>query len=235
MADDRRFPHTRIPNFLFDTERYPDMTASMITTYAAARSFAYVRSKASDKFGRAWPSIPTIAKRARQSERQVQRNLRALEDMHLLYRKLRPFTSAIITFVDSPEAFEKALRERGLEAARAENEACLEEIREEAFGERARVSAEQRGNGVTVSPSPRHRDTRVDAPVSPPGCSRVTVRTQKEELRREEHKREEHGSDAVAPESPSLSPETSTEDQTREPGWLRRELRRLADTKRMPG
>src|SRR5206468_4303789 len=60
MADDARFPHVRVPKFLLDRKRYPDMTASCLATYVAARSFAY-HGKTNEKFAKAWPGLRAIA------------------------------------------------------------------------------------------------------------------------------------------------------------------------------
>src|SRR5436309_7483278 len=93
MADDHRFPHTRVPHFLC-REKYPNLTPSIACTYLAARRFAYVRSRANERFSRTWASMTTIGAVFGQSRDTVKRNLHWLERHGLLYRKPRGFNKS---------------------------------------------------------------------------------------------------------------------------------------------
>jgi len=126
------WPHTRIPNFIFDGDRYPGMTAAHIATYAAARSFAYASSR-SGKFGKCMAARGTIARRARLSLATVKRKLRDLETWGLIYRAGREEKykrTVVRVFVDFPETFKRTVEERGIERAKADELARLDSIRD---------------------------------------------------------------------------------------------------------
>jgi len=146
MGDDTRFPHVRVPMFLFDRTKFPKVTASALLTYLGARSFAYVGSKCNGRFARCWPSKRAIGERVGQSARTVARNLALLEKAGLLYRKPRK-GSWVITFVDAPGAFQEAVNARGRGAARLENESRLDAIVETARTEMAETTRERRRGG----------------------------------------------------------------------------------------
>jgi DNA-binding MarR family transcriptional regulator len=129
--DDPRFPHTRVPRFI-NQKDFPGLRASIAGTYVAARSFAYLRSKRSDKFARCCASIRSIGAVFDQSESTVKRNLKWLEGAGLLYRTARFNTSSVITFVDCPDRFRRIRETEGFEVAKEDNDQRLEAITDEA-------------------------------------------------------------------------------------------------------
>lgn len=174
MLDDVRFPHVRIPKFL-NVTNFPELTPSILATYVAARSFAYLRSRSSERFARCWPAIRTIGEIFAQGDSVVKRNLSWLEAAGLIYRQRRFNQSSVITFVDFPERFQELRRQSGLEPAINDYEERLAELVEQARTGRAE-EAQRRPTknyhpGSESIPQIRHSGGRESPQVTPGGSA----------------------------------------------------------------
>lgn len=149
-GDDPRFPYVRVPMFLFNRERFPWMTPSIICTYVVARSWVYWKSRSNDRFGRCWPALATIAKRAGQSPSTVKTNLAVLEKYGLMYRQRRFNNSSIITFVDAPGRFQEIRGRDGRIAAEHDVEIRLQGIRDAARQETAEEARQRKPASILL-------------------------------------------------------------------------------------
>jgi hypothetical protein len=153
-----------VPNYVWDRERYPWLTESMVATFSAVCSYTYLPSRASDRYGRCIAGVEAIASRARQTERTTRRNLKELEMQGFIYRVRPPDRGVYETvLVLEPERFAAVAREQGREAAITWYEGHLEDVVEHARVERA-VETRSGRNKRTDDPLMHGKD-RTDDPV----------------------------------------------------------------------